>query len=82
MADDHGADAPYDGIPLLITLLVHVSRAIDRCPESQDVALDLALRALAVRLNTHYQREGAAYGDDEAGFRQWAYARWPAPPVA
>ena len=82
MAEDHGAGDPQETITLLIMLLIHVSRAIDRCPGSHDVALDLALRTLAIRLNTYYQRDGAAYGDDEAGFRVWAYARWPAPPVA
>ena len=57
----------------------HVSRAIDRCPESYDVLLDVALGALAIRLNASYHRAGAPYGEDEAGFRVWAYERWPAP---
>ena len=82
MAEDHGADAPQGNISLLIILLVHVSHEIDRCPSPSDVLLDMAVRGLALRLNTGYLAAGAPYGDDEEGFRAWAYEHWPAPPVA
>ena len=67
---------------LLITLLIHASCAIDRQPPPGDVLLDVALQTLAVRLNAEYMVAGAPYGEGEAGFRQWLYERWPAPPAA
>jgi hypothetical protein len=75
-------DAPRVGVPQLIILLIHVSHAIDRCPPPGDALLNVALRALALRLNTSYLAAGAPYGDEEAGFRRWLYERWPAPPAA
>jgi len=80
--EEDGTTAPRTDITLLIMLLVHVSRAIDRCPTPEDKRLSMALRAVAMRLNTHYHASGAPYGDDEAGFRAWVYERWPAPPAA
>jgi hypothetical protein len=82
VTEEDGAPAPRVGVPQLIILLVHVSRAIDRCPLPGDVLLEIALRALALRLNTSYLAAGAPYGDEEAGFRRWLYERWPAPPAA
>jgi len=63
-------------------LLIHISHEMDRCQPLDDALLDLALRAVAVRLNVHYHQEGVPYGDDEAGFRDWIYERWPAPLAA
>jgi len=67
---------------LLIVLLIHVSREIDRWATPGDVLLEMALRGLAMRLNTYYHAVGAPYGDDEEGFRAWLYECWPAPPTA
>jgi len=63
-------------------LLMHISREIDLCQPLDDPLLDLSLRAVAVRLHAHYHREGAPYGDAEAGFREWIYERWPSPLAA
>ena len=81
MAEEH-ADTPQMRVQLLITLLIHVSCAIDRRPRPGDVALDVALHTLAIRLNADYLAAGAPYGDDEDGLREWLYERWPSPPVA
>ena len=82
MFDDERVDEPQMDEQLLITLLIHVSCAIDHCPPTGDVLLDVSLHALAVLLNADHLAAGAPYGDDEAGFRQWLYERWPSPPTA
>jgi hypothetical protein len=76
------ADEPQPHIGLLIVLLIHVSHEVDRWAPSGDVLLEMALRGLAMRLNTRYHAAGAPYDDDEEGFRAWLYERWPAPPTA
>jgi hypothetical protein len=76
------ADEPQMDVQLLITLLIHVSCAIDHDPPPGDRLLDVALNTLAVRLNASYMVAGTPYGDDEAGFRRWLYERWPSPPTA
>jgi hypothetical protein len=75
-------DEPHRRVQLLLTLLIHVSCAIERISGPVDVLLDMALHALAERLNASYMVAGAPYGDDEAGFRRWLRERWPAPPTA
>jgi hypothetical protein len=82
VGDETRADKPLASIQLLITLLIHVSCAIDRHPEQHDLSLDVSLHALALHLNAAYLLAGAPYGDDEVGLREWLYERWPAPPCA
>jgi hypothetical protein len=82
VAEEDRAGVLQADLALLIMLLIHVSHEIDRCQPSGDLLLDMAFRGLAMRLNTHYHAAGAPYGDDEAGFRQWVYERWPAPSAA
>jgi hypothetical protein len=48
----------------------------------REALLELALRAMALRLNTFYAAAGAPYGDDEAALRRWLNERWPKPSVA
>jgi hypothetical protein len=82
VSDEARVDELRMDVPLLIKLLVHVSRAIDRQPAAGDLLLDVALQALTVRLNVDYRVAGARYGSDEAGFRRWVYHHWPTPPCA
>ena len=82
MSDEARVDEPQMEVQLLLTLLIHVSCAIDCSAEPVDVLLEVALHTLAVRLNASYQVAGAPYGDDEAGFRRWLRERWPSPPAA
>jgi hypothetical protein len=80
--EDERADKPQMDMQLLITLLIHISCAIDRRPPPGDVLLDVSLHALALCLNADYVMAGAPYGDDEVGLRQWLYEHWPSPPLA
>ena len=82
MSDEARVDERHPRVQLLLTLLIHVSCAIDRAARPIDVLLDVSLHALAVRLNADYLAAGAPYGDDEVGLREWLYERWPAPPTA
>jgi hypothetical protein len=79
--DEARVDKPQIDVQLLLTLLIHVSCAIDRCSGGVDVLLDVSLYTLAERLNASYMVAGAPYGDDEVGFRRWLRERWPAPPT-
>jgi hypothetical protein len=74
--------APRIDVPQLITLLVHLSRALDRLEGADDALLELALRAVAMRLNIFSVAAGAPDGDDEAAFRRWPYDCWPSPAIA
>jgi hypothetical protein len=40
--------------------------------------MEVALHAIATRLNVTYLIAGAPYGDDEEGFPNWLEERWPA----
>jgi hypothetical protein len=82
LAEAPAMRAPRIGVSQLIVLLMHVSRALDRLEGADDALLEIALRALALRLNTYYAAAGAPYGDDEAALRRWLDERWPRPPVA
>jgi hypothetical protein len=82
VSDNERAGEPQMRVQLLVTLLIHVSYAIDHCPPPGDVRFDVSLHALALCLNADYVVAGAPYGDDEVGLREWLYERWPAPPTA
>ena len=82
VVDEARVGEPQLRVQLLLTLLIHVSCAIERAAGPVDVLLDVSLHTLAVRLNAEYMVADAPYGDDEAGFRQWLHERWPAPPIA
>jgi hypothetical protein len=55
-------------VQLLITLLIHVSCAIDRRPPPGDVLLDVALHTLAVRLSADYLAVGRRMATARLGF--------------
>ena len=80
--DEARVDEPQMEVQLLLTLLIHVSCAIEHTSGPIDVLLDVSLNTLAERLNASYMAAGAPYGDEEAGFRRWLRERWPAPPAA
>jgi hypothetical protein len=82
VTEEEVTDAPHVDVPLLIMLLVHVSQEIERGFDPEDVLLELAPHAVVIGLNAAYLVEGAPYGDDEEGLREWLFERWPCPPTA